>query len=264
MRWVRFSSGARPRYGQLEGDRVSVVAGTPFTTYWLTGETVLLSQVRLLPPVAPRTFYAAGLNYSAHAAALADAQGIEPKYPKAADIGMRGVSSIIAHADDVIVPHDATEKVQYEGELVAVIGRTARRVSEEEAKNHVLGFTIGNDISERSWQASDATLWRAKSTDTFNPMGPWIETDFDLTAAVTTVTVNGETKISFRTSGMIFGVEHYIARISRYVTLYPGDVIWMGTEGQSANLQDGDVVSVSISGIGTLTNRIVRERRILS
>ena len=101
----------------------------------------------------------------------------------------------------------------------------------------MLGYTIGNDVSERTWQASDRTMWRAKNTDTFKPMGPWIETDADLDSMRTTVRLNGETVLNFATNDMVFGVETYISAMSRYLTLYPGDVIWMGTDGASENLK---------------------------
>jgi 2-keto-4-pentenoate hydratase/2-oxohepta-3-ene-1,7-dioic acid hydratase in catechol pathway len=112
-------------------------------------------------------------------------------------------------------------------------------------------------VSERTWQKSDRTLWRAKNADTFKPMGPWIETDVDLDALETRVRVNGAETTRFPTNAMLFGVATYISTISRYVTLYPGDVIWMGTDGTSPDLKAGDVVEVEITGIGTLRNPFV-------
>nr|WP_199899201.1 fumarylacetoacetate hydrolase family protein [Sneathiella glossodoripedis] len=122
----------------------------------------------------------------------------------------------------------------------------------------VFGYTIGNDISERSWQKSDKTMWRSKNTDTFKPMGPWIETDVDLEGMTTTVRLNGQEQICFQTNDMITGIVPYLVHMTKYLTLYPGDVIWMGTEGESPNLQDGDVVEVELSGIGTLRNPVIR------
>ena len=128
----------------------------------------------------------------------------------------------------------------------------------EDALKYVLGYTVGNDVSERTWQASDRTLWRAKNTDTFKPMGPWIETEANLDEMVTTVKLNGEETISFETNDMIFGVEKYISEITKYTTLHPGDVIWMGTDGTSENMKDGDICEIEISGVGTLSNPIIR------
>ncbi|MEM7255110.1 MAG: fumarylacetoacetate hydrolase family protein, partial [Pseudomonadota bacterium] len=151
-----------------------------------------------------------------------------------------------------------TDKVEYEAEIVAVVGKETKNIAPHDALSCLLGYTIGNDVSERSWQRSDRTLWRAKNTDTFKPMGPWIETDVDLDAVETIVRVNGDEKIRFATNNMLFGIEAYIARMSRYVTLYPGDVIWMGTEGHAEPLNHGDVCEIELTGIGTLSNPVVR------
>ena len=152
--------------------------------------------------------------------------------------------------------------MQYEGEIVVGIGREAKRLSEADALSCVLGYTIGNDVSERAWQQSDRTLWRAKNTDTFKPMGPWITTgigEAELDAMQTIVRRNGEVTTQFRTNDMLFGIQRFIATMTRYVTLHPGDVIWMGTDGASPDLAPGDVVEVEITGLGTLRNPFVLE-----
>jgi 2-keto-4-pentenoate hydratase/2-oxohepta-3-ene-1,7-dioic acid hydratase in catechol pathway len=123
----------------------------------------------------------------------------------------------------------------------------------------VLGYTIGNDVSERTWQRNDRTFWRAKNSDTFKPMGPWIETDVDLDALVTIVRLNGREVSRFRTNEMIFGVAEYISTMSRCLTLYPGDVVWMGTDDPTLDMVAGDVVEIEIDGIGTLRNPVVAE-----
>ena len=123
----------------------------------------------------------------------------------------------------------------------------------------IVGYTIGNDVSERDWQKVDRTLWRAKNTDTWKPMGPWIETDFDLAAARTLVRVNGKQTIEFPTADMLFDVPTYISAMSQYLTLHPGDVIWMGTEGVSPDLKPGDVCEIEITGLGTLRNPLRAE-----
>jgi 2-keto-4-pentenoate hydratase/2-oxohepta-3-ene-1,7-dioic acid hydratase in catechol pathway len=197
------------------------------------------------------------VNYETHVREAAALLGREPSIPNKADIGYRAVNAIIGHDDPIIIPSDATEKVQYEGELVVVIGKEAKHLTEENALDCVLGYTVGNDVSERSWQASDRTLWRAKNTDTFKPMGPWIETDADLDEMVTTVRLNGRELISFPTNDMIFGVQKYISEMTKYMTLYPGDVIWMGTDGAAENMKPGDVCEVEISGVGILRNPII-------
>jgi 2-keto-4-pentenoate hydratase/2-oxohepta-3-ene-1,7-dioic acid hydratase in catechol pathway len=197
-----------------------------------------------------------GLNYAAHIREAAAKLGLPPDLPTRPDVGYRAVGALIAHGEPVVIPADAT-KVQYEGELAVVIGKRARRLSEAEALGCVLGYTIGNDVSERAWQKSDRTLWRAKNSDTFKPMGPWIETDVDLGRLETRVRVNGVETTRFATSDMLFGVAAYISAITRYITLVPGDVIWMGTDGTSPDLKAGDAVDVEITGIGVLSNPFV-------
>jgi 2-keto-4-pentenoate hydratase/2-oxohepta-3-ene-1,7-dioic acid hydratase in catechol pathway len=150
--------------------------------------------------------------------------------------------------------------VEFEGELVAVMGSTARHLREDEALACVAGYTLGNDVSERGWQRSDRTLWRAKNTDTFKPMGPFIVAGIDPMDQTIEVRINGRTVSSYSTRGMIFGVAHYIARMSRYLTLHPGDVIWFGCDGPTVPaLEDGDLVEVVNPAIGVLANRVRRD-----
>jgi 2-keto-4-pentenoate hydratase/2-oxohepta-3-ene-1,7-dioic acid hydratase in catechol pathway len=259
MRWIRFCEGGRQSVGFIEGDNVVEISGDLFTNWQRTGRTYRLAEVKIEVPVIPRTFYAAGLNYAKHVEEAAARRGEIAMLPKKADIGYRAVNALVAHDEDVLIPKDATEKVHYEGEIVAVIGRKVKNVSEDEAMACVFGYTIGNDVSERSWQKEDRTFFRAKNADTFKPMGPWIETAVDLDAAMTTVRVNGTQTIRFKTNDMIFSIAQFISRTSRYCTLWPGDVMWMGTDGTSPDIQSGDVVEIDITGIGTLRNRFVRE-----
>ncbi|MEE9254803.1 MAG: fumarylacetoacetate hydrolase family protein [Pseudomonadales bacterium] len=259
MRWARVEYGGADSYAIVEEDQVALVDGDPFDGAERTGTVLSLRDVKLLVPVIPRTFYAAGLNYVDHITEQAAIAGREPSIPEKPDIGYRANNALIAHGEAIVIPKDATEMVQYEGELVAVIGKRAKDLAEEDALSCILGYTIGNDVSERTWQRTDRTLWRAKNTDTFKPMGPWIETDVDLDALRTTIRLNGEEVISFDTNNMLFSVATYISAMSRYLTLYPGDVVWMGTEGAAKNMKPGDVVEVEISGIGVLRNPIVSE-----
>ena len=259
MKWIRYQYGGTTSYGILEDDGIEAVSGTPFGQHTRTGHTFPLSAVQIRVPIVPLTFYAAGINYEEHVREAAALLGREPDLPTKADVGYRANNALIAHGDPIVIPADATEQVQYEGELVAVIGKTVKHVSEDEALDCILGYTIGNDVSERTWQAGDRTLWRAKNADTFKPMGPWIETDVDLESLQTTVRINGEVMSQFATNSMIFGVAHYISEMTRYLTLYPGDMIWMGTDGATQNMKAGDTVDVEIDGIGTLSNPVVAE-----
>src|SRR4029077_6147201 len=150
-------------YGIIEGDEVVAVKGDPFAGYEMTQNRQNLHAVKYLEPAIPKTFYAAGLNYAEHVTEMAKKRGEEPNIPPNADIGYRANNALIAHGENIVIPKDATELVQYEAELVAVIGRQAKYLSESDALSVVLGWTIGNDMSERTWQRGDRTLWRAKN-----------------------------------------------------------------------------------------------------
>jgi len=211
---------------------------------------------KLPPPVIPGNFYAAGLNYRAHIE-WANSRGGNYKVPEQADIGYRSNNALIGSGHEIVIPADSRGPVEYEGELVAVMGRTAKNVSEREALDYVRGYTLGNDVSERSWQKSDRTLWRAKNADTFKPMGPRIVPGIDPMNQMIEVRINGRTVSSYNTKGMIFSVAQYISRMSRYVTLHTDDVIWFGCDGPTVPaLQDGDLVEVANAAIGVLANRV--------
>jgi 2-keto-4-pentenoate hydratase/2-oxohepta-3-ene-1,7-dioic acid hydratase in catechol pathway len=260
VRWIRFSQSGRTAYGILEGERIREVKGDPFGGHEATGSVHSLDAVKIEVPVVPPTFYCVGLNYAQHIKEAAAKLGIAPNLPTQPDVGYRAASALVAHGEPVVIPPDAA-KVQYEGELAVVIGKHARNLSEADALSCVLGYTIGNDVSERTWQKSDRTLWRAKNTDTFKPMGPWIETEVDLDAMETRVRVNGVETTRFATNAMLFGIATYISAITRYITLVPGDVLWMGTDGTSPDLKAGDTVEVEITGLGTLGNPFVAAAR---
>jgi 2-keto-4-pentenoate hydratase/2-oxohepta-3-ene-1,7-dioic acid hydratase in catechol pathway len=208
---------------------------------------------------AVRNFYAAGLNFRAHIEWANREHGGNYKVPLQADIGYRSPNALIASGEDIVIPKDAPGPVEFEGELVAVIGQKAKNLSEERALDCVAGYTLGNDVSERSWQKSDRTLWRAKNCDSFKPMGPAIVGGIDPMAQTVEVRVNGRTVSSYSTSDMIFGVAQYLSRMSRYLTLHPGDVVWFGCDGPTLPaLQPGDLVEVVNEHIGVLANRVTK------
>ena len=138
-------------------------------------------------------------------------------------------------------------------------GIPGKNVTESQALDYVLGITIGNDVSERVWQRNDRTLWRAKNTDTFKPMAPWIVTGLDPDDLHCKITLSGRVVCEYDIATAIFGVRTFISEMSRYLTLYPGDVLWMGTEGAGENMTDGDVIEIEISDIGVLRNPVTRE-----
>ena len=261
MRWARFDQNGSPSYAVIEGDTVIPVRGSPFTAWERTSQRLKLADVKLLLPVIPPTFYAAGMNYPEHVREIAEKVGQQPNLPTQADAGYRANNALIAQNEPIVIPADATDQVQYEGELVVVIGQKCKHLTRENALSAVMGYTIGNDVSERTWQKADRTLWRAKNTDTFKPMGPWIETDVKLEDLVTRIRLNGEQMIAFPTNQMIFGVVDFLVNMTTCLTLYPGDVVWMGTEGAPRNLKHGDVCEIEITGIGILRNPLVREQR---
>ena len=269
MKWCRFQKGEKIAYGVIQGETVVEVVGSPFDANGANDKAGVeqkrvaqhqLSDVKLLAPVIPPTFYAAGINYPEHVTWAAQMRGEEPKLPEKADIGYRAVNSLTGHQDPIMVPKDATTEVQYEGELVVVIGKTCKNVTESQALDYVFGYTIGNDVSERTWQRGDRTFWRAKNSDTFAPMGPWIVTDLEPDDLHVTVRLNERTVGEYDVKSAIFSVRHYISEMSKYLTLVPGDVVWMGTDGATENMKDGDTIEVDISEIGTLSNKVVWEK----
>ena len=208
---------------------------------------------------AVRNFYAAGLNFRAHIE-WTNSRGSNHRIPTQADIGYRSPNALSLSGEAIVIPKDSEGPVEYEGELVAVIGKRVRNATQENALDCVAGYTLGNDVSERAWQRDDRTLWRAKNCDTFKPMGPAIVDGIDPMAQRIDVRINGKTVSSYSTAGMIFGVAHTIARMSRYLTLHPGDVIWFGCDGATVPaLQPGDLVEVVNEHIGVLANRVTRE-----
>ena len=260
MRWLKFTANELTSWGIIEGDHVIAVSGDPFGEWQHTSRSHALADVKIELPLVPRTFYCVGLNYLKHLKEAADKRGEVPNVPERPEIGYRAQNALIAHDEAVVIPASATEKIHYEGELVVVIGKKVKHLTEDNAMSCVFGYTIGNDVSERSWQKADRGLWRAKNADTFKPMGPWIETSVDLDKMETIVSVNGKESNRFHTNDMIFGIKPFIVELTKYFTLWPGDVIWMGTDGASPDLKAGDVVEIDITGIGTLRNRFVAEK----
>lgn len=259
MIFCRFRKADVTSYGIVEEHRVRAIEGDPFNGYKLRPEHHALSDVALLAPVVPGTFYAIGSNYHNHVVGIAKARGREPRFYDAPRVGYRANSALIPHEADIVKPADAGPRFEYEGELVAVIGKRARNVAPEEAVECILGWTIGNDVSERDWQAADPTNLRSKNADTFKPMGPWIVTGIDPRDMTTNVRVNGRLVHSFATANMLFSPGEVISAVSRYNTLSPGDVIWLGTDEVPEAVKPGDLVEIEITGIGVLRNRVVAE-----
>jgi 2-keto-4-pentenoate hydratase/2-oxohepta-3-ene-1,7-dioic acid hydratase in catechol pathway len=215
--------------------------------------------VKLLPPVVPPNFYAAGINFPDHIEWANKYLGMSLKPPTQADIGYRSANALVGSGADIVIPKDSPGPIHFEGELVAVIKSATKNISEKRALDCVAGYTLGNDLSERSFQKSDRTLWRAKNIDTFKPMGPVVVSGIDPMDQLVTVRVNGKDATTYSTKNAIFSLQHYLARMSAFVTLYPGDVIWLGCDGPTLPaLEAGDLVEVVNDAIGVLANRVVR------
>nr|WP_221322100.1 fumarylacetoacetate hydrolase family protein [Actinoplanes sp. L3-i22] len=217
------------------------------------GRRLPLADVDFLPPVIPGVFYAVGFNYRSHV------EHYGAKAPDRPEVGYRANNALTGHHQPIVKPAEVTGRFEAEGEVVAVIGRTLRRASRSEAQESIFGWTIGNDVSAREWQHADRTFWRSKNSDTFKPMGPWIETDVDPLAQTTTVRVDGGVRARFATGDMLFDPFDFIVEATKYLTMHPGDVLWMGAD-SNVQLEPGRTVEIEISGIGTLSNPVLEER----
>src|SRR3954469_19068451 len=261
MKWCRIELDGRPSFGIVEGDEIALVDGPPYETHRRTAKRIAFSKAKLLPPVLPPNFYAAGINFRDHIEWANQHLGMSLKPPAQADIGYRSANALVGSGAEIVIPKDSPGPIHFEGELVAIIKQTTKHISEARALDCVAGYTLGNDLSERSFQKSDRTLWRAKNIDTFKPMGPVVVDGIDPMDQVITVRVNGKEATSYNTKNAIFSLPHYIARMSAYLTLWPGDVIWLGCDGATLPaLEHGDLVEVVNDAIGVLANQVVRAR----
>jgi 2-keto-4-pentenoate hydratase/2-oxohepta-3-ene-1,7-dioic acid hydratase in catechol pathway len=261
MKYGRFEQQGRVFFGAVEGELVTELEGSPFGTSKPTGKKHALNSLKTLVPCQPANFYCAGLNYAAHIEWANRRSGGNRKPPEKADIGYRSPNALIAVGEKIVIPADSIGPVEFEGELVAVIGKKARNLSEKDALSCVLGYTLGNDVSERGWQKQDRTLWRAKNCDTFKPMGPYIVSGLDPMKLTISIRVNGKPAAEYGTDRMLFSAQHYISQITKYMTLWPGDVVWLGTDGATEpSLQDGDAVEIVQKDIGVLSNPVTRAK----
>ena len=251
MKIARFSHDDAIQYGILDGDELVVLAGDPmFAGYETTGERVPFADVALLAPVIPRSkVVCVGKNYHDHAAEMG---GVAPEEPL---LFLKPNTAVIGPGDTIVRP-TLSERTEHEGELAVVIGRIAKNVPAERALDYVFGYTVGNDVTARDLQRKDGQWSRAKGFDTFCPLGPVIETEFELDAATVTTRVNGEQRQHAPLIDMIHRVPEIIAYASAAFTLLPGDVILTGTPAGVGPFVAGDVVEVEVSGIGVLRNAV--------
>jgi 2-keto-4-pentenoate hydratase/2-oxohepta-3-ene-1,7-dioic acid hydratase in catechol pathway len=252
-RYVHYRVSNALHWGEVEDDVVWPVVGDPITgSARRDGEPPLpLASLNLAPPASPSKIVCVGRNYRAHAEELGN---VVPERPL---IFLKPPSSLVGHGDEIVYPRGVTELVHHEGELAVVMGRRCKSVRAEEAASYIAGYTLLNDVTARDLQRLDVQFTRGKGFDTFAPMGPWLDTDFVPRAQRLTVDVNGTRRQDGRLEQMIFSVPELLAFISAVMTLEPGDVISTGTPAGVGPLVSGDRVTVTLEGLGTLTNGVI-------
>jgi 2-keto-4-pentenoate hydratase/2-oxohepta-3-ene-1,7-dioic acid hydratase in catechol pathway len=264
VRIARFTTGDDPAFGIVTGDvddygipdedsLITVLAGDPlYVGLQPTDHQLRLADARLLSPVLPRSkVVGIGRNYAAHAAEMGNDLPDEPL------MFLKPNTSVVGPGDPVFYPRQ-TEELHYEGELAVVIGRICRDVPKEKYADVIHGYTVGNDVTARDLQRKDGQFTRAKGFDSFCPLGPWVETDLDVSDLRVQTFLNGEVKQDGRTRDLIFDVPTLIAYVTSVMTLLPGDVILTGTPEGVGPMNAGDEVEISIQGIGNLTNKVVK------
>lgn len=254
MRLIRYRAGEdSARFGWILEDQVGPIEGSVFEAFRRLETTLPLERVRLLPPVEPGKIICVGRNYVAHA------KEHDSEVPDIPLIFLKPPSSVIASGDTILLPPQS-QRVEHEAELAVVIGKRGRWIQPENALEYVLGYTIANDVTARDLQRRDGQWTRGKGFDTFCPVGPWIETEFDPADAMITCHVNGEMRQMASTRDMVFNVRQLIAFSSSIMTLEPGDILLTGTPAGVGPLIPGDVVEVTIEGIGKLSNPVKAEK----
>ncbi|MDE0625705.1 MAG: fumarylacetoacetate hydrolase family protein [Bryobacterales bacterium] len=251
--YVRYRSGPSNArgYGELEGDAIYPIEGSVLGKRERKGDKIALSDVKLLFPVRSPKVFAVGLNYKSHL-------GSSPA-PEKPEIFYKPTTSLQNPGDPIVIPSDA-KNLHYEAEFVVVVGKAGKNISESEAADHILGYTCGNDVSERDWQQDDLQWWRAKGCDTFGPMGPSIAVGLDYMDSEISLRLNGETKQEQKVSDLLYKPEQIVSFISKHVRLAPGDSIFTGTPGSTSAMKHGDVCEVEVTGVGILRNRVRKAR----
>jgi 2-keto-4-pentenoate hydratase/2-oxohepta-3-ene-1,7-dioic acid hydratase in catechol pathway len=250
MKIIRFAAGNKTGYGVLENGIIKVIQGSPFRKISYSGVTFELGEVPLLAPCVPSKIVCLGVNYRSHAGEM------NQQLPPSPLIFLKPPTAVIGPEDNIVYPA-MSQRVDYEGELGIVIGKTAKQVSSERALDYVFGYTCFNDVTARDLQARDGQWTRAKGFDTFAAFGPWIETELDLADVSLETYLNGQLKQKSTTADQIFKAPETISFISQVMTLLPGDIIATGTPGGIGPMQPGDTVEVKIGHIGVLRNYVV-------
>ncbi len=248
MKFLRFRAPDKKiYYGWLKEEEVGLIEGDLFSEYRRLETSFPLRAVKILEPTLPSKIICMGRNYPAHA------QEQEVEIPEVPMLFLKPPSAIIPDGAKIVLPPQS-HLVEQEAELVIVIGKRGRWIQAEEAGKYILGYTIGNDVTARDLQYRDGQWTRAKGFDTFCPVGPWIETDLDAADVLITCRVNSELRQMSSTKEMVFTIPQIVAFASSVMTLEPGDLIFTGTPAGVGVLSDGDIVEITIEGIGQLHN----------
>ncbi|MCK9595090.1 MAG: fumarylacetoacetate hydrolase family protein [Candidatus Omnitrophica bacterium] len=251
MRIVRFKYRGEENWGIVQPDSIRLLKSPPFPSIRPSSRNIPFKKVKFLPPAAPSKIILIGLNYRDHAKEL------NMPIPKEPVIFMKPVSSLIACAEDIIYP-PMCARLDYEAELALVIKKKAKNIRRLDADKYILGYTCLNDVTARDLQKRDGQWTRAKSFDTFCPVGPWLETEFDPANARVRAYLNGKLKQDSSTRNFIFDIRFLVCFISKVMTLYPGDLISTGTPAGVGPMRPGDTITIDISGIARLENRVAR------
>jgi 2-keto-4-pentenoate hydratase/2-oxohepta-3-ene-1,7-dioic acid hydratase in catechol pathway len=249
MKLVRFASDQQARYGVWEDNVVKELTGSIYGDFRIGSKTYLMSDIRLLAPVEPTKILCVGLNFRDH---IEEIGMPTPSFPAHF---LKPLTTLIGPDDPIVIPRVA-EQVDYEGEVAAVIKRQIKDVSLEEATQAILGYTCLNDITERPLSVAQGQLTRSKGFDTFAPVGPCVATGLDPSRMVLRTHLNGTLMQEASLSDMIFSIPFLVHYLSQCMTLFPGDIISAGTPRGVAAMKPGDVVEVSVDGIGVLRNPV--------
>lgn len=252
MRIARINYKKQPRWGIIKKDRIYLLDNTPFDRIKISREHISTDKAKLLPPACPSKIILIGLNYKDHAREL----GMPT--PKEPIIFLKPLTTLTPHKGKIIYPQ-GVKRLDYEAELALVIKKRGKNIPESKAAEYIMGYTCCNDVTARDLQKKDGQWTRAKSFDSFCPLGPWLETEIDSNNLNIRCLVNGKLKQDSCTSNFIFSVPYLVSFISRIMTLYPGDIISTGTPPGVGKMKIGDKVEVKISGIGCLENRVVTQ-----
>ena len=256
MKIIRAQKDGQAFYAVLDGEAVVCIDGLPYGDIVYTGQKYALCDVKILAPSEPTKIVAVGLNYKKHASEIKSSLDNVPVVDKTPIIFIKPSTSVIADGDSIVYPA-ASSRVDYEGELAIVIKKTCKNVSPSEAGAYIFGYTALNDVTARDLQKKDGQWTRGKSFDTFCPMGPYIDTDYDPRNKHVISMLNGQVMQDGNTNDMIFGAADIVSFISHCMTLLPGDVIATGTPEGIGPMQKGDTIEIRVEGLAALKNDVI-------